>query len=186
MARDLTLGFGKANIYALGLMIPIGALYVLLYGGIHGTAAAGNDFSVFLGNGWFFLISVITGIVLHEAIHAVSWSWLDGIPWGKIHFGFKWKMLTPYVHCPEPVNVNHYRWGVAMPGLVLGIIPYLIALVFRIEWLYGFGFFFTIVAGGDFIMLWLLRDVEDGKLVQDHPDLIGCQVLNQSESGLES
>ena len=177
MAQDRTMDMAKANFYALGLMVPIVVIYLLIYAAIYGTIAMGNDLLAFFSNELVFLGSLVLGTVIHELLHAVSWSWLDGIAWNNIHFGFKWKSLTPYVHCPKPVEVNNYRWGVAMPGLILGVLPYLIALAFQIEWLYGFGLIFTLVAGGDMIMLWLLRDVEGGELVQDHPDLMGCKVL---------
>ena len=175
-SNDYTLSFSAANWYALLIMVPIAALYLVPYALIYGWGDLGTDVIAFIDKPILFLIAVVLGTVIHEFIHAVSWSWLDGIPWGKIHFGFKWKMLTPYVHCPEPVGVTNYRWGVAMPGIVLGVIPYLIALATQSGWLLGFGLFFTLAAGGDILILWLLRNVESSTKVQDHPDLVGCKV----------
>lgn len=176
--KQYAIGAGAANIYALGLIIPIVALYVLPYGWFYGGTALGNDLLQFLRHPVPFLISVIAGTILHELIHAVCWSWLDGIPWSKIKFGVKWKVLTPYVHCPEPVEISHYRWGVAMPGIVLGVAPYALALLLQNGWLLGFGLFFTLAAGGDILILWLLRDVPQGTHVQDHPELVGCRVVD--------
>jgi hypothetical protein len=181
-SKDYTIDVVKVNIYALGLFIPIFATYLLLYSVVYGFSVMVNDFFVFFSNPLIFLISLIVGAVLHEMIHAICWSWLDGIPWNNIQFGFKWKTLTPYVHCPVPVEVNNYRWGVAMPCLVLGIIPYTLSLIFQNGWLLGFGLMFTVVASGDILMLWLLRCVKSGKLVQDHPDLMGCQVINPNQT----
>lgn len=177
MTRDYTLGVIKTNIYALGLVIPIFAIYTLLYQAFHGVSAL-NEIFVFFSSIPVFLISLLIGTILHELIHAVCWSWLDGIPWNKIHFGFKWKMLTPYVHCPEPVEVSNYRWGIAMPGILLGVLPFILSLIFQSGWLLGFGFLFTVVAGGDILILWMLRDVKAGKLIQDHPDKMGCRIIN--------
>ena len=41
-------------------------------------------------------------------------------------------------------------------------------------YLFVFGFFFTFAAGGDFLILWLLRKEKDTYMVQDHPKKIGC------------
>lgn len=182
MAQDYTVGIVKANIYAIIFTIPIFGMYMALYGAVHGWPSISVDYVAYFSNIPLLFGSIIVGTVLHEVIHAISWSWLDDIPWEKIHFGFKWKMLTPYVHCPVPVEVNNYRWGVAMPGLVLGVLPFLLSVVLQSGWLLGFGFLFTIVAGGDLLMLWLLRNVESGSLVQDHPDLMGCLVINSNET----
>ncbi|WP_445664159.1 DUF3267 domain-containing protein [Fodinibius sp. AD559] len=175
--KKYTLSFLEANMYSLLVYIPIIVGYYVPYGLLYGWSSFGLDIIQGLGNPLFFLIIIFIGITVHEFIHAVSWWWLDDIPWKKIHFGFKWKVLTPYVHCPEPVEVSNYRWGVAMPGIVLGIVPYLLALIFRNGWLLGFGFFFTLAASGDILILWLLRNVKSGKKVQDHSDLVGCKVL---------
>jgi len=176
--KNYTLGFTEANIYALALFIPICAALLLPYGWLHGWEVLATDLAKFLKNIPLFLVSIIVGTVIHEFIHAVCWSWLDGIAWERIHFGFKWKVLTPYVHCPEPVEVSNYRWGVAMPGIVLGLAPFLAALILQNGWLLGFGLFFTLAAGGDILILWLLRNVKQGLRVQDHSDLVGCKVLD--------
>jgi hypothetical protein len=176
--QEYTLNFTQANIYALALYIPVTAAFVLPYAMIYGWSALGTDILLFFTDIPIFVISIILGTVAHELIHAICWKWLDGIPWEKIHFGFKWKVLTPYVHCPDPVEVTNYRWGVAMPGIVLGVIPYLLSLILQNGWLLGFGLFFTLAAGGDILILWLLRDVRSGKKVQDHPEEVGCIVMD--------
>ncbi|HKK44230.1 MAG TPA: DUF3267 domain-containing protein [Balneolaceae bacterium] len=178
MSTDYTLSFTKANSYALALVIPILALYLVPYSFIYGVRSLGSDLLIFFRNIPLLLASFVIGTALHELIHAICWSWLDGIPWRNIHFGFKWATLTPYVHCPEPVEVSNYRWGVAMPGIVLGFLPYLLAFILHNGWLLGFGLIFTLAASGDILILWLLRKVESGTLVQDHPALVGCRTVD--------
>lgn len=182
MSRDYTLSFKAANGYALALVIPIIALFIIPYWLFYGWQTLGVDIFRFIVDIPLFIASVIGGTLAHEFIHALCWSLLDDIPWKRIKFGFKWKTLTPYVHCPDPVEVRNYRWGVAMPGIVLGIFPYLLALLFQSGWLLGFGLFFTLAAAGDILILWLLRDVEAGLMVQDHPDLVGCRVMSPIET----
>jgi hypothetical protein len=177
MNKEYTVSVSAANVYAFLISIPVVVFFILPYAWLYGWATMESDIGQFIDAPLLFILSIIFGSVIHELIHAICWSWLDGIPWTKIHFGFKWKWLTPYVHCPEPVEVSNYRWGVAMPGIVLGILPYLLALVLQNGWLLGFGLFFTIAAGGDILILWLLRSVGQGRYVQDHPELIGCKIL---------
>ena len=179
--NEYTIGIVKANMLALLLSIPIFFGYSLVYIFLHGTNGYGISMDSIAMNFSLFLISIVAGIIIHELIHAVSWWWLDDISWNDIHFGFKWAMLTPYVHCPEPIEITNYRWGVAMPGIVLGIVPFILALIVKNGWMFGYGLIFTLAAGGDIIMLWMLRKVPSGSLVQDHPDLMGCKVFNSNE-----
>jgi len=180
LSFDYTLSFTKANVYALVLVIPILGIYLVPYGMVYGVKAIGPDSVIFFLNIPLLLGSFVLGTIGHELIHALCWSWLDHIPWDKIHFGFKWSTLTPYVHCPEPIEITNYRWGVAMPGIVLGLLPYLIALLLHNGWLLGFGLVFTLAASGDILILLLLSPVASGTLVQDHPELVGCRVVEEN------
>ncbi|WP_138431216.1 DUF3267 domain-containing protein [Fodinibius saliphilus] len=177
MPKEYTLSFGQANWYALILLIPIGVLLLVPYASLYSWSTLGKDLVLFIKDFPLFILAVVVGTFAHELLHAISWVWLDAISWSNIHFGFNWNALAPYVHCSQPIEVTHYRWGVAIPGIVLGVVPYLCALVFHYEWLLGFSLFFTLAAGGDILILWLLRKVEKGKKVQDHPELVGCRII---------
>ena len=190
-AKDLapteyTMGLVKANLLAFLLSIPILFGYSFFYMGLHGTNDMAIDFDNFVTIFPFFLISIVAGVVIHELIHAVSWWWLDDISWNSIRFGFKWTMLTPYVHCPEPIEITNYRWAVAMPGIVLGLVPFILALIFQNGWLFGYGLIFTLAAGVDIIMFWMLRKVPSGSLVQDHPNRMGCKVFTGNKEDINT
>lgn len=128
--------------------------------------------------GFVLFLTAVAGILLHEAIHGISWAWLDNISRKHIHFGFKWRTMTPYIHCSVPVKVRNYRWGTALPGIILGILPFSGAMLFQHIGLFYFGFLFTVAAGGDFLILWLIRDLNPDAYVMDHPDLIGCRIID--------
>lgn len=64
-----------------------------------------------------------------------------------------------------------------MPLLALGILQALIGIGIGNGWIMLFGFLFTIGAGGDMLVLWLLRGVKAGQLVEDHPSRVGCYLI---------
>jgi len=41
---------------------------------------------------------------------------------------------------------------------------------------------FTIAAGGDFIVLWILRKTDSNNLVEDHPTRAGCFIYEVKNS----
>ncbi len=61
--------------------------------------------------------------------------------------------------------------------LVLGILPSLIGIGIGNGWIMFFGFLFTVAAGGDLLVLWLIRDVRLSQLVEDHPTQLGCYLI---------
>jgi hypothetical protein len=122
-------------------------------------------------------VVIVLGIFVHELIHGVTWVILGGKDFSTVKFGFQWKTLTPYAHLKEPMEVNLYRLSVFMPGLLLGILPYLLSLLLADCNLFWFSLIHTSAACGDFLILWLIRNVKAGSLVEDHPTNAGCYVL---------
>jgi hypothetical protein len=47
-------------------------------------------------------------------------------------------------------------------------------------WLLCFGLLFLIAASGDFLVLWLMRDIPADWMVEDHPHRAGCVVYGPS------
>jgi hypothetical protein len=64
-----------------------------------------------------------------------------------------------------------------MPGMVLGVLPYLAGLATGNVWVTLFGLVFTWSAGGDALILLLMRGVGPGELVEDSPTRVGCHVV---------
>ena len=124
-----------------------------------------------------FLLSVPTGVVAHELIHALAWAGFARRPLRAIRFGFQWRSFAPYAHPQDPMPVGAYRAGAAMPALLLGLLPAAVAITFGWPLLMAWSLLFTLAAGGDLLVLWLLRGVRPGRLVRDHPTRAGCEVL---------
>jgi putative zincin peptidase len=170
--RDLSISMARANIIVLFTSIPVALLQFLLFTMIHEIEK--------LRTTWDFnllIIVLLLGVIVHELIHGISWVIFGRKPFSAIKFGFQWKTFTPYAHLKEPVEVNAYRIGGFMPGFILGIVPYVFSLLFGDGNLFWFSLIHTAAAGGDWLILWLIRNVKHGTLVEDHPTNAGCYVL---------
>ncbi len=178
--EDRSVSLLRANFlmvyFALPAVLILGVPYFLLWG-FDDVRAVFVD-----GELLPLLLAILLGIVVHEAVHGLTWKWSTGKPFGVIRFGFDWKTVTPYAHCTEPMKARPYRIGAIMPLLLLGMLPALYAIAFGSAAWAGFGLFFTFAAGGDMLILWLLRDIAPDAMVEDHPSRAGCYVLPPEET----
>jgi len=170
--RDLSISMARANVIVLFISIPGAILQYMIFTMVH---AMEN-----LQTTWSFaalIFVVLLGVVVHEFIHGLSWVTFGHKPFSAIKFGIQWKTFTPYAHLKEPIEVNAYRIGAFMPGFVLGILTYFLSLLFGDGNLFWFSLIHTAAAGGDWLILWLIRHVKSGVQVEDHPTNAGCYVL---------
>lgn len=169
--EDRSFSMTRANVYVLLMIVPIGAAFFLPYWILWGSFGAGH---------WNLLMAAavfLGGVVVHEMLHGLTWIIAGSKPLEAVRIGIQWKSLTPYAHCTEPLDVGAYRWGAAVPGIALGIVPGIAAVALGSPEMLVFGFLFTLAAGGDALILWMLRDVPAGSLVEDHPTRAGCYVI---------
>jgi hypothetical protein len=170
--RDLSVSMARANAIVLLVSLPVAMAQFVLFVMLHGPERL-----VPTWNSAALISAILLGIVFHELIHGMSWVIFGGKTFASIKFGFQWKTLTPYAHLTEPVEVTAYRVGAFLPGFILGILVYLASLVVGEGGLFLFGLLHTAAAGGDWLVLWLIRNVKRGRLVEDHPTHAGCYVL---------
>jgi hypothetical protein len=175
--QDISISMEKANLYTLAAIFPILIPLMLLFSALWGMDGLMNGFSILSQQFIGFLVAIIVGIIVHEYLHKIGWALFAKKPLSSIKFGFQVKTLSPYAHCTEPLELNGYRWGALLPGLLLGILPTIIALAIGHAPLFLFELLFLFAAGGDFLVLWLLRKVKAGVLVEDHPTRAGCFIL---------
>ncbi|MER2996982.1 DUF3267 domain-containing protein [Pontibacter populi] len=182
--EELTLPAGRANVLALVFALPVLLVFIPVYVWLwpeqfeaHTLESfyQANKMSVF----FYPLLLFIPGAVVHELLHGLTWAVFCKKGLKSIKYGVHWQMLTPYCHCKEMLPLRAYILGGLMPGLVLGILPTIAGLVLGNIYLFAFGLLFTVAAGGDALILWMLRNAKKQDLVQDHPDLIGCIVYRK-------
>jgi len=170
--RDLSISMARANILVMFISLPVVILQFVIFLLLHGIKSLNLTW-----NPVFLFVAILLGVVIHELIHGVSWMIFGGKPFSAIQFGFQWKTFTPYAHLKEPVEVNAYRLGAFLPGFILGILIYILSLVVGDGNLFWFSLVHTSAAGGDWLILWLIRHVQAGMQVQDHPTNAGCYVI---------
>ena len=167
---DKTLPANLVNIFGILLMIPIGLLTLLPYWCVW------REIALFNFDAGVILISLIPSILIHEGLHGVGYM-LGGAKFSEVKFGFLLSKLTPYAHCKIPLKASSYRIAVALPGLVLGILPLIWGLFAHSATITFYGVIMVIAAAGDLITLGMLFPIKNDLLVQDHPSKPGFQVL---------
>jgi hypothetical protein len=187
--EELTIEAGKAQlsviIYFLPFLLLFGLPYFLIW---RNNLTIQNYINPIKDLGqWTIVIifsSMIMGIILHELIHGLTWSIFAKNGLKSMKYGVIWKWLTPYCHCKEPLLVKEYIIGALMPAIILGFIPSIMAIFTGNITLILFGLFFTMAAGGDFMIINILRKEAMDSLVQDHSSKIGCYIYRPINSNL--
>jgi len=188
--KEISLSAGEANLYALVFLVPLLLILAVPYYYFWPEQFSQEKLRYYLAlREALTAIDIVSGLLIlflgvaaHELLHGLGWSFYTKKGWKSIKFGIMWSFLTPYCHCSEPLSMGPYRFGSILPAVVLGFLPSIIAIATGNLGLMVFGFFFTFAAGGDFLMLWLLRNEKSTALVHDHPDRIGCMVITKPEN----
>ncbi|MCR4563671.1 MAG: DUF3267 domain-containing protein [Clostridiales bacterium] len=168
--KEHTLGITYANIMAfvvaLPLIIPVIVLYVLFDGG----------YIIEKGDMALFLIFDIVLIVVHEAVHGVTWACFAKNHLKSIEFGIMPEMCTPYCTCSEPLKRRQYIIGSLMPLFTVGFIPSAFAVATGKFWLLLVGVVMIVGAGGDIIITHRMlkyKPEKDEIVYYDHPTKCG-------------
>tara|TARA_R110002050_G_scaffold221441_1_gene357308 strand:+ start:105708 stop:106295 length:588 start_codon:yes stop_codon:yes gene_type:complete len=186
--EKLTIDLVWANVFGLLILLPIviiyGLPYFLIWGDSLSDFSFGNVFHTiqeqYFGNSLHVVLYLLGGIIAHELIHGIFWSLFAEHGFNSIRFGVMWKMLTPYCHCKEPLQIKHYIIGALMPAVILGLFPAIVGIAIGDLGMVIFGGFFTLAAAGDFLIINLLKKESMNDLVQDHPTEAGCFVYRKA------
>jgi len=118
----------------------------------------------------------LAGSWLHEALHLLGWKLAARIGRNAVRLGWSAGALAPCALVEVAVPARAYRFGVALPGLLLGLAPLLAGLTCSSPWLLWCGILFSVAALGDALVLLRLRGVPGWHLVRDHPSRARCTV----------
>ena len=151
---------------AVIIMLPFAVISCIVY-----FLVNPNSWS-FSFTGIVFWITFLLLIILHEAIHGLTWGAFNKRHWNAISFGIIWHSLTPYCTCAEPLKKAQYIIGAVMPTLILGFGLLGVAANLGNHTLFVLSLCIIFGGGGDFlIILKLLRYKCYNKTVlfYDHP-----------------
>ena len=183
--RKITINLVWANVFAAILFFVVLLLSSAAWYFVWGIPTFENFPIQFIPNHDILLtflivfVALMTGIVLHELIHGLTWAYFAKKGFKSIRFGILWEMLTPYCHCSEPLTVRQYCIGALMPLVVLGVIPLALAYPLKSILLLGWGILFVSAAAGDILIAWKIRKEPATSMVLDHPKEAGCMILEE-------
>lgn len=180
--HERTANLLKANIFALAFFIPVILVPGLLFHWVWPEVSLLNSLILTLPDLLWVLPGLMFLVITHELIHGITNILLGGLQWGDIVYKIKWKHMAVITHIEKPMTVRAWRWGAAMPGIVQGILPLIVGLMIGSPIILIIGMTMTASAGGDLISLWLLRHDDPKAMVIDHPEKVGCCIINSEES----
>ncbi len=177
---DYSVSFAKGNL--VGIPFALVPFFLLIFGHwwVHGTF----DFiPAFINVGWVAVVAIfLLGTVTHELLHAAGFVMFGHVEWSQITIGMHWKAVSAYAHCREPVRVFVYRIALALPFLMLGLLPGIAGITLNIPALTAWGAIFAAVAGGDLLVLWLIRAIPGDQWILDHSTRVGCVVFEDADT----
>jgi len=118
-------------------------------------------------------LAVVVAIFVHELIHGAFFAWHAPNGFRSVKFGFSKNLGSPYCHCTDAIKIKHYMQAGIAPFVILGLIPYLIALATGTNWLKVFGLLLSIGGFGDLLVWVKLLKYDKNLLVRDHPSKMG-------------
>lgn len=173
----LTTGIVWANVFAILFAIP----FIFVFGGLFWALNSGQA-ELGLSNPFVLLAIFIVLVVAHELIHGLTWAIFAKNHFQDIEFGFMKEYLTPYCTCKTPLSKPAYIAGAAMPLIVLGLAPSIIAVITgSLSWLM-LGLLMIMAAGGDALIIgkvWRYQTQAHEVLYIDHPTEIGGVVFER-------
>ncbi|KPK95731.1 hypothetical protein AMJ80_03905 [bacterium SM23_31] len=183
MKKEYTISTLKANIIGVPIFILALVIVWIPYRVLWNLSSRDIVTAIYNSNLHFTVIipAIIILAVLHELLHAAGWMLNSDAGWKDIKFGVVWKLLTPYVHLRIPISAHGHRISIALPGIVLGIIPALSGIIFGSGVIAFIGAVMTGASGGDLIVFWMMRSIPPSKMVQDHPTKAGFTLIDDGK-----
>jgi len=180
---DVSFSLSQATVIAIVATPVVGVAVLGLYILVWGTDSLLSGLLYF--RHLAIVLSVIfASIMIHEGLHWVGYVGFGHLSWRAVRLGFSLRSLAAYVHSDAELSIAAYRRLVALPGVVLGVIPVFAGITWGAAWMALYGLLMLIGASGDGAILWKVRGVAPGSLVVDHPSRAGCLVLQERSEGI--
>lgn len=177
---DLVVDVVQANVMAVVVMLPFLAAAAVLFFALNPV----GEVYIPLSGMALWLRAFLVLVVLHEAIHGLTWGLMAPHGFKAIAFGVIWQMLTPYCTCNDGLKRWQYLLGGLMPTLILGFGLAGLATAQGSLWLFSLAEVMILGGGGDFLVVFkmLRHPQKDGAVYYDHPYECGLVVF-EPENG---
>ncbi len=129
-----------ATVISLFAMIGFLVLYIVRWGFYY------HDFDIILSDMYMFFIGSLVSlffIIPHELLHAVCFK-------GDVYMYMNLKQGMAFVVCTDRISKWHFNFMSILPTLILGIIPFIIGMIWYIPILAYFGIANISSGAGDF------------------------------------
>ena len=124
------------------------------------------------GLGWWdiliAILCVVMGYFIHELVHATAFM-IVGVRYKNVKFGYDIKKMIIFCSASQPITKGRYKFVLIAPFVILGLIPYILSIIFLN---YPYLFFSSLMIGasaGDLTMLSKLLKLKGDFMVLDHP-----------------
>jgi putative zincin peptidase len=159
-------------------LIPVTALTLGIHLALWGWPAGSSGDWVAAGLwmlGWY-----LVAVVVHELLHVLPML-AAGVRLRELSFGIRWSEGVVFVHGARAVSARAYRIILALPGVVLGVMPLAFGLATGNAFVTVFSYLMLVSAVGDWAVWRLIRDLDPEEQVLDHHTAIGCSVLRSGK-----
>ena len=172
---DLVVDVVQANVMAVVVMLPFLAAAAVLFFALNPV----GEVYIPLSGMALWLLAFLVLVVLHEAIHGLTWGLMAPHGFKAIAFGVIWQMLTPYCTCNDGLKRWQYLLGGLMPTLILGFGLAGLATAQGSLWLFSLAEVMILGGGGDFLIMFkmLRHPQKSGAVYYDHPYECGLVVF---------
>lgn len=179
--KELTFSGFTINILAPLVTLPIIGIMYLIYW------AVGNEIEVIdYGISEVIVALLFLGgmVLVHECIHGIVWAIYARGHFSSIAYGMAWEGLSPYCTCNEPLTKGQNIIALAMPVVVQGVIPAMIAILNGWDTLFLIALMMIMLGGGDIICIGRLvayKTRQNRCMFIDHPYKCGFVVMEKGE-----
>jgi hypothetical protein len=127
--------------------------------------------------GWRGAIAVVAAsAVVHELLHTLGWRALARVPWRSITLRPTWRGLGFVARPNVAVPATAFRAGIALPAVILGVVPIALGLLTDAGLFVLWGLFFSLECFTDVAVLLATHRVPSRARVRDHPHKLGWEI----------
>lgn len=179
--REVTFDGGRLTVILIAIIIPFYFLGDKVFHFLWENRIPRFGFTFPM---WSKVVSVVLAVAMHELIHGLFFALYAPGGFKSVTFGVSRTMGAIYCHCSDPVKVKHYRRAGIAPLIILGLIPYFLALYTGNTWFKTFGLLLSIGGFGD-LLIWIkLLKLDANLIIRDHPEKLGFMIEGEGQEGL--